>query len=91
MDTPKTKTNATSATLGRKKRASTTCNACKQGWEHHSGISGTCKNLQTARTALQIICTWAAYDRGRFLDPKDTLRLCQKALRSINPEKKPNV
>jgi hypothetical protein len=52
------------------------------GWIAHA------KEFERAITALRVIHTWAAFDGGRCLDPKDVANLTRKALKgfiSSNP------
>jgi hypothetical protein len=68
-------------TKRRKRRlAASACSACGVAWTDHLGIAGTCKMLEEARGALKVICTWASFRGGECLTPKDTEKLCLKAL-----------
>lgn len=40
----------------------------------------SCRQLEEARSALRVICTWATFRNGEMLDPRDVARLCRKAL-----------
>ena len=61
------------------------CSACGVAWTDHLGIAGTCKKLDEARGALKVICTWATFRGGECLTPKDTEKLCRKALEASKP------
>ena len=65
--------------------AASDCSACGVAWTDHLGIAGTCKKLEEARGALKVICTWASFRGGECLTPKDTEKLCRKALEASKP------
>ena len=41
--------------------------------------------LETTRSALKVICTWAGFRDGECLTPKHTEKLCRKALKASQP------
>ena len=65
--------------------AAASCSACGLAWTDHLGIMGTCQKLERARSALKVICTWASFRDGECLTPKDTEKLCRKALSASAP------
>lgn len=64
---------------------STACSACGVEWVDHLGISGTCKKLEDARSALRVIYTWASFQNGRALNCEDVIRLITTVLKDIEP------
>ena len=79
MKTPELETDAMA------RLAASACSACGVAWTDHLGIAGTCKKLEEARGALKVICTWASFRGGECLTPKDTEKLCRKALEASKP------
>jgi hypothetical protein len=61
------------------------CSVCGVDWKDHLGISGTCKKLEEARSALKVIHTWAAFRKGEFLVPEHVWKLAWKALEASKP------
>ena len=59
------------------------CTSCGKKWIDHLGIIGTCKHLQEAKSALQIIHTWASYKDGLVLDADHIVELTEKTLKNI--------
>ena len=45
-----------------------------------AGAERKAKSLDAALMALRVIHTWATYDDGSALDPRDVARLCAKVL-----------
>jgi len=65
--------------------AAPTCSACGVPWVDHLGIIGTCRKLEDARSALNVIHTWASFQNGRALNCKDVIRLTRRVLDDTEP------
>ena len=59
------------------------CPACGVAWGDHPGLASTCRRLEAARSALQVISTWATFQCGIELVPEHVARLCDNTLRRI--------
>lgn len=75
--------------LKAKSKCEDSCRSCGVAWHDHLGISGTCSKLEFARTALQIIRTWAAFPLGIQItsELKEIRDMCDKTLESIRDPK----
>jgi hypothetical protein len=56
------------------------CKNCGVPWIEHLGIEGTCRKLETARTALRVIQTLVAFYGAPALRPSDILTITKRTL-----------